>query len=162
MTANMPRLAVIALVLLGLVACKKEGVTPPPGNVASKLAPLPTQDGAAFDPATLAGKPTVVVFWRPGCPHCREEIPIVRKVTTEKGVNAVAVQVAEETAAGKRALEHSAWKGTALVDNGSMHRELGIDKVPWTLVLRPDGTAARAFVGAQSYSTLASAIEAAR
>jgi thiol-disulfide isomerase/thioredoxin len=157
MTANMPRLAVIALVLLGLVACKKEGVTPPSGNILEKLS-LPAADGTTFDAKTLAGKPTVVVFWRPGCPHCREEMPIVRKVCKEKGCNAVAVQVAESPESGKRALEHSAWEGASLIDDGSVRKGLGIDKVPWTLVLRPDGTAAYAFVGAQKYGTLASAI----
>jgi thiol-disulfide isomerase/thioredoxin len=157
----MPRLAVIALVLMALVACTKDGVAPPGGNVAAKLA-IPTAEGPLFDPATLAGKPTVVVFWRPGCPHCREEIPIVRKVCNEKGANAVAVQVAEAPESGKRALEHSAWTGIALIDDGSIRKSLGIDKVPWTLVLRPDGTAARAYVGAQSYDTLASAIAAAK
>jgi hypothetical protein len=41
-------------------------------------------------------------------------------------------------------------------------KNLGIDKVPWTLVLRPDGTAAKAYVGAQSYDTLVGAIASAR
>lgn len=147
---------------MAFVACTKDGVAPPKGNVAAKLA-LPLADGGAmFDPATLGGKPTVVVFWRPGCPHCREELPIVRKVCNEKGANAVAVQVAEAPESGNRALEHSAWAGAALIDDGSVRKTLGIDKVPWTLVLRPDGTAARAYVGAQSYDTLAGAIAAAR
>lgn len=157
----MPRLAVIAVLLAGLVgSCKKE-TAPPPGNVAAKLA-IPTADGPVFDPATLAGKPTVVVFWRPGCPHCRDELPLVRKACKAKGCNAVAVQVAEDPAFGKRTLDKVAWEGIALIDDGSVRKSLGVDKVPWTLMLRPDGTAAKAYVGAQSYDTIVGGIAAAR
>jgi thiol-disulfide isomerase/thioredoxin len=157
----MPRLAVIALALAAfLAACKKE-TPPPPGNVAARLA-LPTADGTMFDPATLAGKPTIVVFWRPGCPHCREELPLVRKACKEKGANAVAVQVSEDPGFGQRTLEKVAWEGVALIDDGAARKTLGVDKVPWTLVLRPDGTAAKAFIGAQSYDTLVGALAAAR
>jgi hypothetical protein len=54
------------------------------------------------------------------------------------------------------------WDGVALVDDGTLRKDLKISKVPWTLVLRPDGTAARAYVGRQSYETLAGAVAAAR
>lgn len=149
--------------LLGFIAgCKKDGSVPaPPGNVAAKLA-LPTADGATFDPATLAGKPTVVVFWRPGCPHCREELPWVQKACRDKGANSVAVQVSESPASGKKFLDNLKWEGVALTDDGTVRKELKIDKVPWTLVLRPDGTAVKSYVGAQSYDTLVSAINAAK
>ncbi|APU43341.1 redoxin domain-containing protein [Streptomyces sp. TN58] len=32
-----------------------------------------TIDGASFDAATLAGKPTVLWFWAPWCPKCRAQ-----------------------------------------------------------------------------------------
>jgi thiol-disulfide isomerase/thioredoxin len=157
----MPRLAVIAIVLLGFIAACEKGAPVPPGNVAARLA-LPTADGATFDPATLAGKPTVVVFWRPGCPHCRDELPHVLKACKDKGANAVAVQVSESPASGQRVLDGLKWDGAVLTDDGTVRKELKIDKVPWTLVLRPDGTAARSYVGAQTYGTLAGAIAAAK
>jgi len=157
----MPRLAVIAVILGALFGGCTKGTTPPSGNVAAKLV-LPTADGATFDPATLSGKPTIGVFWRPGCPHCRDELPLVRKACKEKGCNAVAVQVAEDPEFGQRTLVKVAWEGISLVDDGSVRKGLGVDKVPWTLVLRPDGTAAKAYVGAQSYDTLVGAIAAAR
>ncbi len=155
----MPRLALPALALVALFACTK--TTPaPPGNIAGKLA-VPTADGSPFDPATLAGKPAVVVFWRPGCPHCRTELPDVARACKDKGATAVAVQVAEAPPTGLRVLEGLKWDGVVLVDDGTLRKDLAITKVPWTLVLRPDGTAARAFVGAQSYETLSGAIAAA-
>lgn len=152
--------------LLGFIAaCKQDAkeAPRPSGNIAAKLA-LPTADGtgATFDPATLAGKPTVVVFWRPGCPHCRDELPWVNKACREKDAHSVAVQVSESQASGKKFLDNLKWAGAALTDDGTVRRELKIDKVPWTLVLRPDGTVARSYVGAVSYDTLVSAIAAAR
>jgi thiol-disulfide isomerase/thioredoxin len=164
----MPRLSVSALVLslsiasLGATtACRKQGVAPPTGDISAKLT-IPTTAGTPYDPAALDGKPAVVVFWRPGCPHCRHELPEVAQVCKDKGVTAVAIQVAEAPTAGLRVLEGMKWEGVALVDDGTLHTQLGIHAVPYTLVLRPNGTAARAFVGAQSYDTLASAIAAAK
>lgn len=160
----MPRLAALVLAaassFAGLAACTK-GTPPPAGDIAAKLT-VPTADGPAFDPAVLDGKPAVVVFWRPGCPHCREELPQVARAAKDKGATAIAVQVAEPPPAGKRVLDGLAWEGVALVDDGTLRKSLAITKVPWTLVLRPDGTAARAYVGAQSYDTIAGAIAAAR
>jgi thiol-disulfide isomerase/thioredoxin len=36
-----------------------------------------TVDGAAFNGASLLGKPTVLWFWAPGCPACRAQVPDV-------------------------------------------------------------------------------------
>ena len=163
----MPRTTVVALALLAglslgaLGACNKNGVPPPKGDIGAKLT-VPTTAGAVYDPAALDGKPAVIVFWRPGCPHCRDELPDVAQVCKDKGATAVAVQVAEAPPAGLRVLEEMKWDGVALVDDGTLRKDLAITKVPWTLVLRPDGTAARSYVGAQSYGTIASAIGAAR
>lgn len=156
----MPRTTVVALALLAASACTKTSVAPPPGDIGAKLT-LPTAAGTPYDPAALDGKPAVVVFWRPGCPHCRDELPEVAQVCKDKGATAVAVQVAEAPASGLRVLEGMKWEGVALVDDGTVRKDLKITKVPWTLVLRPDGTAARAYIGAQSYDTLAGAIAAA-
>jgi thiol-disulfide isomerase/thioredoxin len=157
----MPRTTVLALAFALLAACaKSSGVTPPPGDIGGKLT-VPTTAGTPYDSAALDGKPAVVVFWRPGCPHCRDELPDVAQVCKDKGATAVAVQVAEAPASGLRVLEGMKWEGVALVDDGTLRKDLQITKVPWTLVLRPDGTAARAYVGRQSYETLAGAIAAA-
>lgn len=156
----MPRTTVLALALLAASACNKTTVAPPPGDIGAKLT-LPTSAGGTYDPAALDGKPAVIVFWRPGCPHCKDELPNVAQACKDKGATAVAVQVAEAPASGQRFLEGMKWEGVALVDDGAVRKDLKITKVPWTLVLRPDGTAARAYVGAQSYETIAAAIAAA-
>ncbi|MGP3949565.1 redoxin domain-containing protein [Streptomyces sp. 7N604] len=42
-----------------------------------------TIDGKRFDGATLAGKPTVLWFWAPWCPKCKDQGPETAKVAKE-------------------------------------------------------------------------------
>ena len=42
-----------------------------------------TVDGATFDAAHLAGKPTVLWFWAPWCPTCRGQIPMVSELASD-------------------------------------------------------------------------------
>lgn len=140
--------------LLG--ACKAE-LTPPAGDIAASLA-LPDLDGAPFDPAALRGKPAVVLFWRPGCPYCLNEMPVVSKLAKEAGATAVAVMVSGNK--GQAAKIAKTFDGPFLVDTGALREQYAIKSVPYTLILRSDGTAARAFKGEQTEATLRSAINA--
>lgn len=137
-----------------LGACKAE-LTPPSGDIAASLA-LPDLEGNAFDPTTLQGKPAVVLFWRVGCSYCMSEMPVVSKLAKEAGVTAVAVMVAGSH--DKAAAIAKDFDGPFLVDDGTLRKRYDIKAVPYTLVLRSDGTAARAFKGEQSEGTLRSAI----
>lgn len=147
-----------AIAVAALPACHREPA-PPGGNIAARLT-IPTRAETPFDPATLGGKPALVVFWRPGCPYCREELPNALRAASERGVPAVAIQIAEGKTAGTEVLTKLGWQGVDLVDDGTLRRDLEVKQVPWTLVLRSDGTAARAFIGRQSYDTLKSALAA--
>ncbi len=155
----MPRIATALLLFAAAVTtagCRPE--TPvPPGDVAAQLA-VPGTDGNVFDPATLRGKPALVVFWRPGCPHCLAELPDAARAAAERGVPAIAVQVAGSPDAGRAVLDKLGWTGPALVDDGRLRTNLKIKAVPLTLVLRPDGTARKAMVGRQSYDAMHSAL----
>ena len=147
-------LAVSIALALGAAACKHE--TPPPaGDIAASLT-LPTVDGAAFDPATLRGKPAVVVFWRTGCKYCMNELPRVSKLAETHGVAAVAVMI-HGTHQGAVNIQHT-FSGTVLEDDGTLRDLYKVKAVPYTLVLRGDGTAAHAYVGEQSEATLRDAI----
>jgi thiol-disulfide isomerase/thioredoxin len=67
-----------------------------------------TLDGAAFDGASLAGKPTVFWFWAPWCPKCQAEGPAVAKAA-QKYQNRV-------TVVGVAGLDRSTEKMTEFVD----------------------------------------------
>ena len=50
-----------------------------------------TLDGAAFDLASLRGKPVVVNFWGPGCVPCRDEFPLFEAKETEHAADGLTV-----------------------------------------------------------------------
>lgn len=155
----MPRIAPALVLALATFAAGCRPETPvPPGDIAAQLA-MPSSDGSVFDPTTLRGKPALVVFWRPGCPHCLAELPEAARAAAERGVPAIAVQVAGNPDTGRAVLEKLAWTGTAIVDDGRLRTNLKIKAVPLTLVLRADGTARKAMVGRQSYDALLSALK---
>jgi thiol-disulfide isomerase/thioredoxin len=156
----MPRASVAAIALL-VVACKKD-VPPPSGDVTQMLDFATTPDGADFDAAALKGKPAIVMFWRTGCSYCMKEMPVVARVAKETGATAVSVLIAGNR---KRAADTVAtFDGVALFDdeNATIRTRYEIKKVPYTLILRADGTAARAFIGEQDADTLKDALGAAR
>jgi thiol-disulfide isomerase/thioredoxin len=151
----MPRLCLAVILLVALVGCKNE-LEPPPGDVAAGLT-LDTIDGEPFDPSTLRGKPAIVMFWRPGCQYCMNELPIVAKVARDKGAAAIAVMVTGNQEKAKEIAK--GFDGIVLVDDGTLRARYEIKAVPYTLVLRGDGTASHAFKGEQGESTLASALD---
>jgi cytochrome c biogenesis protein CcmG, thiol:disulfide interchange protein DsbE len=158
----MPRPALLAIVLAALLPLAggcRDDLAPPAGDVAASLA-LPTLDGAAFDPETLRGRPAIVMFWRTGCSYCLNELPILGEVARARDASALAVLIAGNRQEARRLA--ATFDGTVLVDDGSLRSRYGITGVPYTLVLRSDGTAARAFLGEQSARTLAAALRAVR
>lgn len=50
-----------------------------------------TLDGAAFDLASLAGKPVLINFWGPSCVPCRDEFPLLEAKLAEHGAEGLAV-----------------------------------------------------------------------
>jgi len=59
---------------------------------------------------------------------------------------------------------HGGVKFTApvLVDDGTLRKKYNVKKVPWTVVLRPDGRAYAAFTGERDEATLRDALDNAR
>jgi cytochrome c biogenesis protein CcmG, thiol:disulfide interchange protein DsbE len=50
-----------------------------------------TLDGAAFDLASLRGRPVLVNFWGPGCVPCRDEFPLFKAKLAEHAADGLAV-----------------------------------------------------------------------
>ena len=50
-----------------------------------------TLDGAAFDLASLRGKPVVVNFWGPSCVPCRDEFPLLEAKQAEHAADGLTV-----------------------------------------------------------------------
>jgi thiol-disulfide isomerase/thioredoxin len=163
----MPRLSDAPLLLIVLAraralptGCKKHQ-PPPEGDIVETLR-AKTLSGADFDPHVLRGKPSLVLFVSPTCPHCLEELPAAQKAAKANDANLVAVFVVGKAANAKGVIEHTKFEGTALIDDGSLRRRYGVRSVPYTLVLGADGHAREQFRGGQGESTLSDAIADAR
>jgi cytochrome c biogenesis protein CcmG, thiol:disulfide interchange protein DsbE len=93
-------IATVALLQLAGRVGPPEASGAPSDNPALALGhPVPaitgtTIDGAAFDLASMRGKPVIVNFWDAGCVPCREEFPLlIRKLAAhaESGLAIVGV-----------------------------------------------------------------------
>jgi cytochrome c biogenesis protein CcmG, thiol:disulfide interchange protein DsbE len=137
-------------------------MTPPEGDILAALTAA-SADERPFDPATLRGKPTLVIFASPTCGFCAEELPIAARVTQTEDANMVAIYVGAQKKAALQAAKTGGYKGPVLIDEGKkLSKQYGIEGVPFTLILGPDGHARNAFRGLQDESTLRSAIVDAR
>jgi thiol-disulfide isomerase/thioredoxin len=155
---SLRRSAQLLVLALALAACaKKQAVPVPTGDVLATLL-APTLEGAAFQPDALRGKPSVVMFVSPTCPHCLDQIPVANKVAKARGANAVAVFVVGKAENARGVIDHTKFDGYALIDDGSLKQRYGIRAVPYTLVVAPDGHAKAAFRGAQDADTLEDAL----
>ncbi len=156
-----PRLPQLLIALaICFAGCKKHEAGPE-GDILETLR-APTVAGATFDPHSLRGKPSLVLFVSPTCPHCVAELPAAQNAAHDKDANVVAVFIVGKAENAKGVLTHTRFEGPALIDDGTLRRRYGVRSVPYTLVLGADGHAREQFHGGQGESTLADALADAR
>ncbi|MDB4957727.1 MAG: Redoxin [Myxococcales bacterium] len=148
-------LAAILVIALPFAACRR-GEKLPDGDIAASLTVEPIGDH--FDPGSIKGKPSLVLFVTPTCPHCRVELPRAAAAAQAEGANVVAVFVAGKAENATGVLADAKFPGRALVDDGSLTKRYHIKSVPYALVLGADGHARDAFIGEQDESTLRDAL----
>lgn len=155
----MPHGRVVTLLVsfvLAFTACKR-GEPVPDGDIASALT-LPSLGERTWDPASLKGKPTLVLFVTPTCSHCLTTIPRAIAAAKSEGANIVAVFVAGGKQNAEGIISDTKFPGTALIDDGTLRTKYKIKGVPYSLVLGADGRAKEAFKGAQDESTFREAL----
>lgn len=157
------QLLLLAVLTISAGACRKKGTDMPADDFIAALRPLPTADDSLFDPGTLRGKPTLVLFASPTCGHCMTELPAAEKAAAAEGANMVAVFIVggkKHAAAVKTSKQLTS---PVLVDeDGALRKKYEIKGVPYTIVLGPDGRAVEAYRGAQGEDVLREALDGAR
>ncbi len=141
--------------------CRGKGESVPEGDVVASLT-SPSATETAFDPATLRGKPTLVLFASPTCPHCTSELPIAQAAALAEDANIVAVYVSGAKKHAASVTKSAGFTAPVLVDDGTLRKRYAITAVPYLLVLGADGHARSAFRGEQAEATLREAIADAR
>jgi thiol-disulfide isomerase/thioredoxin len=155
-------LAIFLAATISLAAGCKKQVPKPDGDVTAALA-LPTTSDASFDPTTLKGKPTLVLFASPSCGYCFKELPVAQAAAAAENANVVAVFIVGAKPQAAAMIERAKFTAPALIDSsGSLRNQYDIKAVPYLLVLGPDGKARDAFRGEQDEQTLRSALASAR
>jgi cytochrome c biogenesis protein CcmG/thiol:disulfide interchange protein DsbE len=158
--ATLRRAAVLALLLLA--GC---GSPAPHAAVGRGLGRLPI--AAVADPnvapPTLEGKVSLVNFWGTWCPPCRRELPglvrLATRLADESRFQLVAVScnpgpddfdtVAAETREFLAAqdLDLQTWAFADPVGRDLLFATIGLDAFPTTLLVGPDATVRRVWVG---------------
>ena len=151
-----------ATLLVGVITigCRR-GPALPDGDILATLT-LPPLHGGTFDATALKGKPTLVVFMTPTCSHCLATLPRAMRAASANDANIIAVFVAGKAPNAQGVVDHVAYSGPALVDDGTLRKRYAVDAVPFTLVLGADGRAVDAYQGEQDEATLAGALASAR
>jgi cytochrome c biogenesis protein CcmG/thiol:disulfide interchange protein DsbE len=156
--------AAIALLLLAACAGCNAGRRDHPA-VGRALGGLPLVPlGRESGPPQLAGKVTLLNFWATWCPPCRRELPglvrIAERLADDARFQLVAVNVgsggAEDAAAladetrgflTARSIALEAWTFADPVGQATLSATLGLDAIPATFLVGPDGRVRRAWVG---------------
>ncbi|MFM7107793.1 MAG: TlpA family protein disulfide reductase [Planctomycetaceae bacterium] len=124
------------------------------------LVPLGREAG----PPGLTGKVTLLNFWATWCPPCRRELPglgrLAARLADEPRFQLVAVNVgsggADDTAAlaaetreflATRGIAVDPWAFTDAIGRATLSSVLGLEGIPATFLVGPDGRIRRAWVG---------------
>jgi hypothetical protein len=149
--------AQVAVILVALAACHR-GANVPEGDVAEAIAAARPVGARALDPASLHGKPAVVLFVSPTCKYCLATLPRAAASAQAHGAGLVAVFTAGGPDNARGVIDYIHFPGTALVDDGTLVKRYHIHAVPWSLVLGPDGHARAALEGEQDQSAFDDAL----
>ncbi len=96
------------------------------------------------------GTVTILNFWATWCGPCRYELPELQKVSNEfggKGVVVLAVNVDGPAPQVERFIANTGLSLPVLFLDGRTQAELGIDRIPFTVILDRQGRAVRAYAG---------------
>jgi thiol-disulfide isomerase/thioredoxin len=171
-------LLVISLAAIGL-SQRREASPKPASQLAGQPAPevtLTLLDGSALRLADLRGSVVVLNFWASWCQPCREEMPLLQRVSDEaaragEATVIVGVGIRTDTDADARGfvkqlgLTYPIGRDTATdaPGVGPIERAFGLTNLyPSTVIVRPDGVVDRLILGPVTESQLRFAIDEAR
>lgn len=106
--------------------------------------------GGSLDLTRAPGVPTVVNLWGSWCPPCREELPLMQELADTAGDRVRVVGVVSkdgEPQAESFAADAGVTFPNAFDGEGDLMAELGLNALPFTMFLAPDGTLVHSELG---------------
>ena len=166
MIASRPTRPVALVALLAVAACvgcdAGRRDHPAVGRTLGALPLVPL--GRETGPPELAGKVTLLNFWATWCPPCRRELPglarLAARLAHEPRFQLVAVNVGSggvdnsaalaaetRTFLNSQGIEVSPWGFADPIGQATLSSVLGLEGIPATFLVGPDGRIRRAWVG---------------
>ncbi|HZN48342.1 MAG TPA: TlpA disulfide reductase family protein [Ramlibacter sp.] len=145
--------------LAGALAACVAGCSPAPDAQARPRWPaLPVREftGQARTLAAASGQPQVINMWALWCPPCRAELPALERLAAAlgpQGIAVTAIALADDLFAVREYLARYAARlpGAVLSPGLPVVRELGLDALPQTFFIAPDGGVLACWVGARDW-----------
>jgi thiol-disulfide isomerase/thioredoxin len=119
---------------------------------------LTSLDGKRVSLNDFAGRPVVINFWATSCPPCRQELPLLQATAREHPeASFLFVDVRDDPGAAGRMLTGLGLQAGALEDrDGAVSVAYGVEALPTTVFVRPDGIVEGRWVGATDATVLRS------
>ncbi|MGM0413183.1 MAG: protein disulfide oxidoreductase [Pseudomonadota bacterium] len=106
-----------------------------------------TLAGEAFELAELRGEPVLVHFWATWCPICELEAPTIDALAEDHRVITVAAWSGDRESVADHVEEEGITAPVLVDDPGHFADAYGVQAVPTTFVVAPDGTVSAATSG---------------
>ncbi len=163
--------------LAGFYFDRPRTVTPPPAegvptaDAAARLLALvlPDSEGRSQALKQWKGKILVVNFWATWCPPCKEEMPEFSRISKEQAANnvqfvGISIDTTEKVIDFEKTVQVSYPLLIAPLDTLDLSFDLGnrAKALPFTVILRPDGSIQQTKLGKFARANLENALEAAR
>ena len=123
---------------------------------------IPASHGTTYL-SSLRGRVVIVDFWASWCEPCKDEMKYFQRAQQEYGDRLAVVTVSDELPEVAESYFRTWNIGFPVVEDptDAIHRLYSVQKIPVTLVLRPDGGVSYVSVGAMGWEELKEAIDAA-
>ncbi|MDP2433670.1 MAG: TlpA disulfide reductase family protein [Pseudomonadota bacterium] len=141
------------MLLLGLLAgCGGDSAQPPNNGEAAPTFQAPNLAGNQVKvPSDFSGKVVALRFWADWCPYCRKEMTELQPVYArlhERGLEILAVNVAQDRDTVRRFIEPLGIRYPVLLDpEGATARAYGVNALPITWLLDRQGVVRGKIVG---------------